>query len=86
MSGILERINTAFNLVAKLFGELIYILETFSSAALKTNKNLFIISKVVETSFVYNLLTQTSVMSSCPWISIYSLYFLPASEMLFEKF
>lgn len=86
MSGILKRISTAFNLVAKLFGELIYMLETFSSAALKTNINLCIISEAVETSFLYNLLTQTSVMSSYPWINIYSLYFLPASETLLEKF
>lgn len=86
MSGILKRISTAFNLVTKLFGELIYMLETFSSAALKTNINLCIITEAVETSFFYNLLTQTSVMSSYPWINIYSLYFLPASETLLEKF
>lgn len=77
MSGIFERISTAFNLVAKLFGELIYILETFSSADLK--QNLCIISEAVETSFLCNLLTQTSIMSSSLWINIYSLYlsFLP---------
>lgn len=86
MSGILERISTAFNLVTKLFGELIYILETFSSLALKTNKNLCIISEAVETSFLYNLLTQTSVMSFYQWVNIYSLYFLTTSEMLLEKF
>lgn len=86
MSGILERISTAFNLVTKLFGELIYILETFPSAALKMDKNLRIISRAVEISFLYNLLTQISVMSSYPWINIYSLYFLPASEMLLEIF
>lgn len=37
MPGILERMSTAFNLVTKRFGKLIYILETFFPVALKTN-------------------------------------------------
>lgn len=85
MPGILERISTAFNLVSKPLGELIYVLGTFSSAALKTNKNLCIITEAVENSFLYNLSTQTSLTSSYPWINIYSLYFLPSSICYWKK-
>lgn len=69
MPGILERMSTAFNLVTKLFGEHIYMLETFSSAALK-QKNLCLINEAVESSFLYILLTQTSIMFYCPWMNI----------------
>lgn len=36
MTGILDRLSTVFNLVTKVFRQHIYILETFSPAALKT--------------------------------------------------